>query len=471
MASRVLKLLFMIALFASLTGCGGTGSNNVQSNPQSSSTKQSATFVTGDDAPLPSVLDFNVTINSIVLNGSSSSTGNLLSAPETVDFARLVGLRNLLAFNSVAAGIYSSVTFQLASPSITYLDLTTIPPSTNTITGSWASGVSVQNGVATITVALKNTLTLDGISLVGLHMHFDLRNSLQTDMTGQVTGMVNPQITANTVQPTDDEAQVTDLRGSIASTNTTTNTFVLQKWDGKQITVDVNSQTTFNDGYVLGTLAAGTVAEIEGTVQSDGTILASNVDVVATEHAYLEGPIIYVNPNGASITVLVNEESVAIPGVSLETPITLNINAVQRYSICGIDNWVTNFLFGANSLVVGQHIAIGGSIDNSTTPGTFVPARIRLERQGVAGDLVLGSVSVTSGNTGSFQLQNNALLGYVLGAPLTVKTANGTKFMGINGLSGIANGGNMMLEVRGLVLKDPTTGTTTMYAHWVKVLQ
>ena len=470
MASRVPKLLLVTALFASLIGCGGAGSN-IQSNPQNSSTKQSATFVTGDDAPLPSVLDFNVTINSIVLNGSSSSTSNLLSQPETVDFARLIGLRDLLAFNSVPAGTYSSITFQLANPVITYLDLTATPPSTNTITGSWASNVSVQNGVATVTVALKNTLTLDGSNLVGLHMHFDLRNSLQTDMTGQVTGVVNPMITANAVQPTDDDAQITDLRGSVVSTNPTANTFVLQKWDGKQITVDVNSQTTFGDGYTLATLTAGMVAEIEGMVQSDGSILASDVDVVATEHAYLEGPIIYVDPNGTNITVLVNEESVAIPGVSLETPVTLNISTVQRYSICGIDNWLTSFVFGANSMVVGQHVAIGGSIDNSTSPGTFVPARIRLERQGVAGALVLNSVTVTNGNNGSFQLQNNALLGYVLGAPLTVKTANGTKFMGINGLSGLSGAGSVMLEVRGLVLKDPTTGTTTMYAGWVKVLQ
>lgn len=471
MASRVLRFFFATALLASLIGCAGGGSNNVQSSSQSSSTKQSATFVTGDDAPLPSVLGFNVTINSIVLNGSGTSTSNLLTAPETVDFARLIGLRNLLAFNSVPAGTYSSITFQLANPVITYLDLTTTPPSTNTINGSWASGVSAQNGVATITVALKNSLTLDGTSLAGLHMHFDLRNSLQTDATGQVTGVVNPMITANVVKPDDDDAQVTDLRGSVVSTDTTKNMLVLQKWDGKQVTIDVNSQTTFNDGFTLATLTAGMIAEVEGTVQSDGTILATSVEVVAIDHAYLQGPILYVDPNGKNITVLVNEESVAIPGVSLETPVTLDISTVQRYSICGIDNWLTSFVFGANSLVVGQHVAIGGTIDNSTSPATFIPSRIRLERQGVAGSLVTGSVNITNGNSGTFQLQNNALLGYVLGAPLTVKTANGTHFMGINGLSGLAGAGSVMLEVRGLVLKDPNTGATTMYAGWVKVVQ
>lgn len=471
MQNRVLKFLFAATLLAGLFGCGAGTNNNAQPSSSNPSTKQSATFVTGDDAPLPAVLDFNVTINSIVLNGSGASTSNLLAAPETVDFARLIGLRDLLAFNSVPAGTYSSITFQLANPVITYLDLTTTPPSSNTLNGSWASNVSVQNGVATITVSMPSSLTLDGTNLVGLHMHFDLRNSLQTDMTGQVTGVVNPMITANVVKPDDDDAQITDLRGSVVSTDTTKNTILLQKWDGKQVTVDVNSQTTFNDGYTLATLTAGMIAEVEGNVQSDGTILATSLEVVSTDHVMLGGPIIYVDPNGTNITVLVNEESAAIPGVSLETPVTLNVANVQRYSICGIDNWLTSFAFGANSLVVGQRIDVGGTIDNSTSPGTFVPATVRLERQGVSGSLVANSVTVTSGNSGTFQLQNNALLGYVLGAPLTVKTSNGTHFMGVNGLSGLSTAGSAMLEVRGLVLKDQTTGTTTMYAGWVKVLQ
>jgi hypothetical protein len=471
MASRVLKLFLAATLLAGLAGCGAGTSSNLQSNSQSASTKQSATFVTGDDAPLPAVLGFNVTINSIVLNGNSTSTSNLLSAPETIDFARLIGLRQLLAFNSVPAGTYSSITFQLANPVITYLDLTTTPPSTTTINGSWASGVSVQSGVATVTVALNSPLTVDGTSLVGLHMHFDLRNSLQTDTTGQVTGVVNPMITANVVKPDDDDAQVTDLRGSVVSTDTTKNTIVLQRWNGQQITINVNSQTEFNDGFTLATLTAGMIAEVEGTIQMDGTILATSVEVVSVDHAFLEGPIIYVDPNGKNITLLVNQESTAIPGVTLQRPFTLDISTVQRYTICGIDNWLTSFGFNATSLVVGQQIAVGGTIDNSTNPATFVPAAVRLERQGVSGDVVTGSVTITSGNTGSFQLQNNALLGYVLGAPLTVMTSDRTHFMGVNGLTGIQNGGTMTLEVRGLVLKDQTTGAATMYAGWVKVLK
>lgn len=464
---RILEFSFLMTVILALIGCGGGGST--QTLTTTGATAQ--TFMVAEDAPLPAVLDFNVTLNSITLSGTSGSSANLLAQPETVDFARLIGLRQKLAFGSVAAGAYNSVTFTMANPTITYLNLGTTPPSTANMNGTWASNVSVNSGVATVTVALKNPLTLGSSGLVGVHMHFDLRNSLQVDSAGQVTGVVDPQITVNAVNPTDDDAQITDMRGSIVSTNTANNTFVLQKWNGKQETVTVNAQTQYNDGNSLGTLAQGMVVEVEGQIQSDGTLLASQLDVVTVEHAYVAGPILYVDPNGKNVTILAVEEAPAIPGVTLETPLTLDISTVQRFSICGIDNWLTSFAFTGASLEAGQRIAVGGTLDTTKNPAVFTPVRVRLERQGVQGALVSNSVTVKSGNAGSFQIQNSALLGYVLGAPLTVNTSQGTRFVNVSGLSGMQSSGTANFEVRGLILKDPNTGQPTMYAHWVKLLQ
>jgi hypothetical protein len=462
--------LLSVVLILALIGCGGAGQSNLTTTP-TTTTSSANTFITGEDAPLPAVLGFNLTLNSITLTGANGATATLLSQTETVDFARLIGLRSLLAFNSVPMGTYNSITFKFSSPVITYLNLGTTPPSTATLNGTWASGVTVDsNGVATVTVALKSPFTLDNSGLVGLHMHFDLRNSLATDSAGQVTGVVNPQVAVNAVHPTDDDAQITDMRGSIVSVNTATNSFVIQRWSGKQATIVVNGSTTYNDGNSLATLAQGMVAEIEGTIQADGSILASAVDVVTVEHAYVAGPILYVDPNGKNITILAAEESPAIPGVNLQTPLTLDISTVRKFSVGGIDNWLTSFAFSGTSLVVGQRIAIGGALDNTTNPATFVPARIMLQRQGVEGALVAGSVTITSGNAGSFQIQNNALLGYVLGAPLTVKTSQMTHFINVNGLSGLQSASTANLEIRGLILKDATNGQPTMYTQWVRLL-
>ena len=459
--------LLAAALMLALIACGGnnTSSTNLNQNSRSSTN----TFLTGEDAPLPAVLGFNVTLNSITLTGTDGSTASLLSTPETVDFARLVGLRDILAFNSVPAGTYNSVTFQLANPVITYLNISTTPPSTSTLNGTWASTVSTSNGVATVTVALRNPVTLDASGLVGFHMHFDLRKSLQVDAAGQVTGVIDPKITANGCHPDDDDAQITDLRGSIASVDAANNKFVLQRFNGKQITVSVNSSTTYNNGNSLSTLTAGQVAEVSGTIQADGTILASQVAVVAVQHAYLEGTIVYVDPNGKNITVLVAEEHPAIPGISQQSLATLDISNVQNYDIGSIDNWLTSFVFNGSSLVVGQRVAIGGSLDITTNPATFTPARIVLQRQGVDGMLVASNIDLAAG---TFQLQNNGLVGYVLGAPLTVKTSQRTRFFGVNGISGLQQLPNTTrISVRGLILKDQTSGQTVMYAQWVSVQQ
>jgi hypothetical protein len=119
-------------------------------------------------------------------------------------------------------------------------------------------------------------------------------------------------------------------------------------------------------------------------------------------------------------------------------------------------------------MTAGQRIFVGG--DNDANTNAFIPQMISLRRQGVVGSPVQNSVSITNGNRGSFQLQNNFMLGYVLGAPLTVQTGNTTRFYGVTGLSGLQVAGSVNLVTYGLMLKDPNTGAPQMWAHRVRVL-
>src|SRR5690348_8421687 len=105
-------LSVILGLVVLALGCGGPAGSG---GGFGSSNNQSAVFITGEDAPLPSVVSFFVTINSIALNNSSGSV-TVLNTPTTVDFGRLVGLRSLLGFSTVAPGTYTSATFSLANP-------------------------------------------------------------------------------------------------------------------------------------------------------------------------------------------------------------------------------------------------------------------------------------------------------------------------------------------------------------------
>jgi hypothetical protein len=79
--------------------------------------------------------------------------------------------------------------------------------------------------------------------------------------------------------------------------------------------------------------------------------------------------------------------------------------------------------------------------------------------------LTANSVNIVSGNAGTFQLQNNGLIGYSLGgAPLTVATGNASLFINTAGLSALESDGSIPLVAGGLLFVNPNTSTPVMAA-------
>jgi len=95
---------------------------------------------------------------------------------------------------------------------------------------------------------------------------------------------------------------------------------------------------------------------------------------------------------------------------------------------------------------------------------------VSLRRQGILGQVVQNTVSITNGNLGSFQMQNDLLMSYAAGGPFVVNTGNLTTFENINGLTGLQSAGATNLVVRGLVFKDLNTGKPVVFAGRVRVL-
>jgi hypothetical protein len=420
-------------------------------------------FVTGEDAPLPSVVAFNLTLNSITLNNSSGSA-TVLSTPTTVDFGRLVGLRSLLGFNPVAPGTYTSATFTMSNPVINYVNLSTNPPSLGTLNGTLTN--------STVTVSFPQPMVVDSSGLAGLHMDFDLRDSLQLDNTGQITGVVNPVIFIQAVSASAEEGKITDFTGSVVSVNASANSFVMQGPYGFSETIDASSQTLYNGSYSFASLPVNAIVSVEGTVQADGSILADAVEVITTDQSFISGRLLQVNPTSGpaqTITMYIGEELPNLSGAFARGQVvTFDVSQISTYDISFFDNWFTNLLFNSSSMVAGQRIFVGGSWDSSTS--TFTPDMISLRRQGAVGVLVANSVNIVNGNQGSFQLQNNSLLGYVASGPFTVSTGSGTIFVNVNGLSGLSSAGTASIVARGLVFKDPNTGAPVVWAHRVRIL-
>jgi hypothetical protein len=460
------KLLILLAPLALLAGCGGAGS---QSSSGSTQNQQGSVFVTGEDAPLSSVVGFNVTIDKITLN-NSTSTVTALSTATAVDFGRLMGLRSLLAFNTIPQGTYTSatITFENSNPAplISYVDMSTNPPSVQELTGSFNQ--------ATVTVPFPSgaPLVVSSNGLVGLHMDFDVRDSLVLNNSNQFTGAINPIVTIQAVSASDEVGQITEFTGNMVSTDTNANTFLMQGPYGFQETIDVNQSTQYNGSNSLSTLTPDAIVSVVGTVQVDGSILASAVELITTDKAFISGRVLAVNPTSGpvqTVTMWVGEELGTSGVIAVDSVQTINLSGVSNYEVCFFDNILTQWLFNDSELVVGQRIFIGGTVAS----GDFTPDMVSLRRQGVVGALVANSVNITGGNgsnLGYFQMQNDALMSYSAGGPFTVWTGNLTTFENIDGLSGLSTAGTPNLISRGLVFKNQSNGQPVVVAGHVRVL-
>jgi Domain of unknown function (DUF4382) len=459
---RFATLLVLLAPLLFLMACGG-GATNSQTN------QAGAVFVVGEDAPVSSVVAFNVTINSITLNNSSTSV-QVLSTPAAVDFGRLMGLRSLLGFNTVAAGTYNSATFVFENsspaPVIDYVDLNASPISVQPLAGSFSQ--------TTITVPFPSgkPLVVGNNGLAGLHIDFNLHDSLAVDGSGQMTGAINPVISVQAVSASEDLGEITEFTGNVVSVDTGANSFVMQGPYGFSKTIDVNSSTLYNGSNSLSTLVVNGIVSVIGRVQADGSILASGVELISTDQAFISDRVLAVNPASGpvqTVTMWVGEELGTSGVIPVDTVQTVDLSQVSIYDVCFFDNLLTQWLFNDSSLVVGQRIFIGGSIAG----GVFAPEMVSLRRQGVFGALVANSVTITGGtgsNQGYFQMQNDALMSYSAGGPFTVFTGDGTFFVNINGLAGLQQAGTPNLISRGLVFKNPADGKPVVVAGRVRVL-
>ena len=444
-----MKRLFLCALIVSSffsAACGGGGKASTSTGSAAST---GTIYMTGSDAPLPSVLAFQITLNSVTLSNSSSNV-SVLSEPATIEFSRLLGLRTLVALNSVPAGTYNKITVTFANPVISYLDASTTPASVGTINGTLTA--------STIDITLPQPVTVGENGLSGLHFHLNLRDSLGVDsVTGQLTGAVDPHIQIRRLAIGDDDAEIDELRGGLTSVDAANNTFVMQRIHGREITIRVNSSTIWDGTDSINTLTTPAIIEVSGKVQADRSVLADQVQVITRDRSFVAGVVLGAQPPTGSadnVTLLVREEMPDIAGIDIGKPATLSIATGTRFDIYAMRLPVEAYLFNRSQLVVGQRVSIGGVVDTSTTPSTFSTRRIVLHRQGLEGKYSPGSLAVNAGNSGEFKLVADGLHGYLFGTPIKVLTSPATRFVNLSGLNDVGNAGTSPIFVVGLLLKD-----------------
>src|SRR5580704_1992168 len=452
------------SLFAAVLLSSCSGSMKTSSPPPSG---QASVFTVGTDAPLPSVVSCQIMVTGItIFNGTTNVS--VLSTPQVVDFAQFNGLHQLLDLSSVPDGTYTSATVTLSSPLIGYINVDPPnPPTASTINGTLS--------VSSVTVNFPQPFVLDASDLVGLRMEFDLRQSLQVDGNGQVTGVVNPVFEMNMLNSTDAAVSIDDFHAGVVGI-TGSNTFTVQGPHGRQWQVTANDNTVFDDPDLpISSFTTNTIVSLTGTLDPvSHAIDASEVEVISNDKFYLGGLLTNVSPASpqpaTQADIYVREELPAIPGISDGQIESLSLNGSEIYRIGHIDLPLTTLLFNNTLMAPGQRVDIGGPLTTSNGTDTLTVHRVILRRQGQAGSWVPGSTAVQSGNMGSFQLNDVWTAGILLPSPLTVLTTNDTNFITLSGLGALTGAGPIQIRVVGFTLINQGTGQPVMVARSVEQL-
>jgi Domain of unknown function (DUF5666)/Domain of unknown function (DUF4382) len=448
-----------ICAVVGLSSCSGSMSSPT---PQAG---QASVFTVGTDAPLPSVVSCEVNVTGISLNNGGTAV-SVLAQPAIVDFAQLSGLHQLLDLTAVPTGTYTSATLTIASPVIGYINTSVTPPTISTINGTLTQ--------STVTVNFAQPVMVTNADLFGLRMEFDLRQSLETDANGQVTGTVDPVFEVALLNSTDAQVSIDDFHGGVVGV-TGANSFTIQGPHGRQWTVDTSASTMLDDPNTpISSFTTNTIVEVSGTLDPvSHDIVASEVEVVSNNGFYLGGLFTNIRPTPGAATqadLYVRDELPAINGISDGQIETLNLNGSENYLIEHINLPLTTLLFNNSELAAGQRVGIGGALVTTNGASTLTVHRVVLKRQGQAGTWVPGSTVVQNNNSGTFQLNDNWTAGVLLPSPLTIMTTNDTNFINLSGLAALQGTTALRIRVVGFILVNQATGQAVMVARSVEQL-
>lgn len=439
------------------------------------------TFVVGTDAPLASVVSFQLQLTDIELTNSTTKTtsGNLLASPPvTVDFARYNGLQGLVDMTGVQPGTYDGVTITMGTATISYLDTSTTPPSIPTppITATLAAGSNP------VSLSLPHTLMVNtkGGVPVGLRLDLDLSSTIPVS-GGNFGTTVTPTFYVSAIARTDAGAHIDWFVGGVVTPPTTTTetssfapSFVIQGPHGENFNIYTSTSTEWDGGASLSQLETdGTSAVVAVAGQfdpADQTLDADEVAILTDTNFYADGLVTYVSPSPGSgqatamdlyVRGVLPSELAAVPlgGIA-----DVSITGTENYGIYWMHNAFTQLLFNASSLLPGQEITVGGADPTGGAGSSFDVKRIHLQNWGYNGTITGTPVS---GN-GTFTMTVNGFAGLLIPQTVTVYLGPACDFrygLGELGFGGLASGTNV--RVVGLLLYDSSNGQTVLLARHV----
>lgn len=343
------------------------------------------------DAVNDQIVKFELTINAVTLTGSggTSNTGNLLPKPTEVEFVHEAGTFEPLAVVNIPVGTYSGATLMVSNPEVVVVN-SGVP------TKVQATLIS-----SMVTVTFSPSITISNSSFSVINFDLDLARSVTLNGNPVTSATVNPTFTtttstvANEDDQDDDNGKIEDVHGKV--TDIKAPNFTIQTRQST-ITFATDNNTRFEGVSSLSQLKVGDMVEVDGVTRSDGTKLATKVEVEeeANEAQEVEGVITAVKGSPATqITIAHQVDSDDTPNPPLTVDVAINSNT-QFLVRADKLNLGTTPAFDASHIGKGQRVEVD-TANSSTTP--IVADKIKLREQALIGTVAASPPPSSSGFT------------------------------------------------------------------------
>jgi len=399
------------------------------------------------DAPADSVLSLVLTITHVDLMQQGGGTITVLDSPTKIELTHLAGTVESFVAANVPPGTYQSAAVSISTVDVTYIPASSTTPVEKTFTLN-----------TTINVMFNPAVTISKAPSV-LSFDFNAAQSLTFDSAGNVTG-INPVITVSVQvissgeQENDEEhGEIEDMVGTISGAMAAS--FALTPEPGSSAqTFTVDANTKFEGGIPqFADLNPGMLVEVDAVTQSDGSLLATKVELMEAGEG-MEADGIVTATSGTSVTLLVLHEGGNMSTDMVGTPLTVDVfNAVFKSPLGNSDfSMLLRGLpftpkFDKVTVAVGQRVQVNAPV-TSQMKNSFSATQVRLQRQALSG--TVGAAPM--GSNASFLLLLDADSAFV---KLTgVSSVNVYQGPGTQEMTPVAP--STKIRVRGLLFFDGT---------------
>ena len=438
-------------------GSGGGGSNN--GNEFLNIT------VTSTPSTIFSFPSLTWQIGNISITNSADTTVSIAGGPGSpfLDFARLQTDSAYLGHATIAATSYKLLQVQFNAPLSGYFF-----NSTNAILLGCAPGAVclIPNtvtgfGASTVTVPITYTATADANT--GIRINFDLSKAVTTS-GGMTFDFTQPgAITVTTLPPTSSQTTGLDTVDNFTGVvnSVVSNTVSVSSFSSEQRTFTVASNAEFDDPFNLcpapvsfGCLTVNQNISVDGVINADGTMTATEVDFLDHAPAVNELEGVIISPLSGNQFKMALTNGMGSNILIVGSTVTVNLNNTPTFAVdpknLGISTTPLGFL-SETDLVMGQTVMLQGGTFSGNNTSITNPTRVLLRYSSIGGTVQAPSGTIfTLGTVSPFytNLSTNSV---------EVQTFPNTVYDNINNFNGLVNGGNA--STRALYL-NPNSGST-----------